>query len=72
MCQTMPAERRLYDRLGVPRNASPEDIKRAYKSVPQTSFVTEELLMLFIISRRLALKHHPDRGGDAKAFQEPD
>eukprot|EP00439_Symbiodinium_sp_Y106_P054397 s3809_g7.t1 len=50
--QTMPAERRLYDRLGVPPNASPKDIKRAYK--------------------RLALKHHPDRGGDAKAFQEPD
>ncbi|OLP92536.1 putative protein phosphatase 2C 27 [Symbiodinium microadriaticum] len=41
----MPAERRLYNRLGVPPNASPEDIKR------------------------LALKHHPDRGGDAKAFQ---
>lgn len=46
----MPAERRLYNRLGVPPNASPEDIKRAYK--------------------RLALKHHPDRGGDAKAFQD--
>jgi DnaJ family protein A protein 2 len=39
-----------YDILGIPKNASPEDIKRAYK--------------------KLAVKHHPDKGGDEKKFQD--
>lgn len=39
-----------YQTLGVARNASDEDIKRAF--------------------RKLAMKHHPDRGGDAEQFKQ--
>lgn len=40
----------FYDRLGVPKNATESDIKRAY--------------------RKLALQHHPDRGGDDEEFKK--
>lgn len=39
-----------YDILGVPRDASQEDIKRAF--------------------RKLAMQHHPDKGGDPNEFQK--
>ena len=39
-----------YEILGIPKTASPDEIKRAY--------------------RRLALKHHPDRGGDSGEFKK--
>ena len=39
-----------YSTLGISKNASDEDIKRAY--------------------RKLAMKHHPDRGGDQTQFQK--
>jgi DnaJ family protein A protein 2 len=40
----------FYDDLGVAKDASMEDIKRAYK--------------------RLAMKNHPDKGGDPEAFKK--
>lgn len=44
-----PSADDLYDILGVARDASGSDIRKAY--------------------RRAAVKHHPDKGGDEKAFQ---
>jgi curved DNA-binding protein len=39
-----------YDILGVPRDASQEEVKKAF--------------------RKLAMKHHPDKGGDPNEFQK--
>lgn len=41
---------KLYDLLSVPKNASMDDIKKAYK--------------------KLAVQHHPDKGGDPEKFKE--
>lgn len=44
------AKRDYYEVLGVGKNASPDEIKKAF--------------------RRLAVQHHPDRGGDEAKFRE--
>jgi DnaJ family protein A protein 2 len=41
---------KLYEVLGVPKDANEKDIKKAY--------------------RKLAVKHHPDKGGDEHLFKE--
>ena len=41
---------KLYEVLGVPKDADEKDIKKAYK--------------------KMALKHHPDKGGDEHFFKE--
>lgn len=47
---TKPKEKDWHKTLGVSKDASPEEIKKAY--------------------RDMSRKHHPDKGGDAKAFNK--
>ncbi|MBY4797700.1 DnaJ domain-containing protein [Collinsella sp. AGMB00827] len=46
----MPAAKNFYDILGVSKDASEDEIKKAF--------------------RKLAVKHHPDSGGDEQKFKE--
>ena len=46
--QPRAADTKLYDSLGLAKDASQDEIKKAYK--------------------KLALQHHPDKGGEEEAF----